>query len=244
MHKSVYVGTSGWNYDHWDGRFYPEDIPKKRWFEFYSQEFSTVEVNYSYYRWPKEKTIRNWHDRAPTGFKFTMKAPRLITHVKRLKEVESYVKDFYALTSLLKEKSGCHLFQLPPSFQRTEENLHRLKTFLDSLDKRRDNAVEFRHTSWWDQDIYDLMTEQKVSFCTVSGLDMPDDTVVTDTTAYFRFHGKRYSTRYSEDDMKEYAKRIAELEADKVYCYFNNDANAYAIANARELSSEGERLLD
>jgi len=114
MKTEYLVGTSGWNYDHWKGRFYPEDLSKKGWFDFYAKAFNTVEVNYSFYRWPSEKTMTGWYERAPEDFKFTLKAPRTITHVKKIVNVEKWVKDFYGLTALLKEKAGCHLFQLPP----------------------------------------------------------------------------------------------------------------------------------
>jgi uncharacterized protein YecE (DUF72 family) len=235
--KSYMIGTSGWNYSHWKGKFYPPGLQSRMWLEFYAKEFDTVEVNYSFYRWPSEATMKGWYKRAPEGFKFTMKAPRLITHLKRLVDVESQVSDFYGLGDLLKEKLGCHLFQLPPSFKRTEENVETLKKFLKILDRKKDNAVEFRHKSWWSEDIYGLLKSHGAAFCTVSGLGMPEDIVTGARTAYLRFHGESYSTRYPESEMKKYARIIRGLDVERTYCYFNNDTNAYAIMNARELKS-------
>ncbi|MFO8016429.1 MAG: DUF72 domain-containing protein [Candidatus Woesearchaeota archaeon] len=232
------IGTSGWNYQHWKKRFYPEDIPKKDWFSHYARNFNTVEVNYSFYRWPSEKTMRKWHDDAPHDFSFTMKAPRTITHIRKLKNVERQVKDFYKLTSLLKDKCGCHLFQLPPSMSFERDNLARLKDLLEALDGRKDNAIEFRHKSWWDPEVYGLLKQYNAAFCIVSGLGMPKDLEATADTAYFRFHGEGYSTRYSAHEIKEYAERMEKLKCRKIYAYFNNDYNAYAVKNAQELRKE------
>lgn len=229
------IGTSGWAYDHWKDKFYPEGVPKRRWLEFYAGEFATVEINYSFYRWPSEKTLAAWCERTPAGFRFTLKAPRTITHLKKLRDVARLVRDFYRLTDKLKEKAGCHLFQLPPSFRRDDDNVALLKKVLASLPRGRDNAVEFRHESWWHDEAYELLRTYGVAFCTVSGLGMPAEVVATADAAYFRFHGERYATRYPLREMESYAAAIAALPGRRVYAYFNNDAEAYAVANAREL---------
>ncbi len=240
MTKEYLIGTSGWNYDHWKGRFYPEGLAKKDWLGHYAEHFNTVEVNYSFYRWPSEKTMKKWFEEAPDDFRFTMKAPRLITHIKRLNNIESKISDFYELTGLLKGKKGCHLFQLPPSFKLDDENLHRVSGLARALDGRKDNAVEFRDKSWWDERVYDLLKRRSVSFCSVSGLEMPGETVLTGDTAYFRFHGVRYSTKYSDRELEEYAGRMKGLKCSRVYAYFNNDARGYAVENALKL----KELLD
>lgn len=233
--KKIFIGTSGWNYPHWKGSFYPSDVPQKRWFEHYCRNFKTVEINYSFYQWPKEDTLKKWFDESPDGFKFTMKAPRTITHVKKLIDSPEYVNRFYSLTKILKTKMGCHLFQLPPSFNKTEHNLEKLKTFLEALDSRKDNAVEFRHKDWWSKAVFDLFKENKISFCIVAGLGMPDDIIYTYKTSYFRFHGDNYSSDYSGAAIKKYAEKISDFKGIKVYVYFNNDINAYAPRNALQL---------
>ncbi len=235
MGKRYYIGTSGWNYKHWKKYFYPEDIRIKDWFGYYCKYFNTVEINYSFYRWPKEETIRKWYDRAPAGFKYTIKAPRTISHTKRFKEPAEYLHRFYSLTSNLRSKTGCHLFQAPPNFEYNEKNLERIINFLDNMDHRRKNIVEFRHRSWWNERIYRIFEDQNVVFCTVAGLSMPEDVVVTSDVAYFRFHGDDYSTLYTEDEIEAYAQKMEDISSRFIYAYFNNDYNAYASRNAQTL---------
>lgn len=233
--KKYLIGTSGWNYDDWQGKFYPKNLPKTKWLDFYSRTFNTVEVNYSFYHWPNEKTMKKWYQEAPETFKFTLKSPRTITHVRKLKNITQKVKNFYKLTSLLKEKTGCHLYQLPPSFKLNQNNFKKLKNFLKILNKNKDNAIEFRHETWWTDSVYELLKKHKTSFCIVSGLEMPKDIVITSNTAYFRFHGINYSSNYPASTLKKYSKIMKKLKCKKIYAYLNNDTNAYAVKNALTL---------
>jgi uncharacterized protein YecE (DUF72 family) len=235
MAKKFFVGTSGYDYEHWKGRFYPDDLPETAWFNHYADAFDTVEINYSFYQWPKKETLENWREQAPTGFKYSIKAPRTFTHVRRLKNVSGKISDLYELTDLFGRKKGCPLFQLPPSFTLNDTNLTRLQTFVEALDGRRDSAIEFRDASWWVKEVYELLDENHVGFCTVSGFDMPRDLVQTGRIAYLRFHGEHYDTSYSESQLKAWANRIKNLSCSKVYAYFNNDANAFAVKNAKKL---------
>ncbi|MGM5487626.1 MAG: DUF72 domain-containing protein [Nanobdellota archaeon] len=221
------VGTSGWNYPHWKGCFYPEDIPKKNWFDYYAQHFDTVEINNTFYRWPTPEMLKRWHDGSPKGFRFTLKAPRTITHIKRLKDAPSYLQDFYRITKNLGKKMGCHLFQLPPNFQKNETNIERLKAFLGALDKRKDNAVEFRNEDWFHADIFALFRKYNVSLCVTPEHDI----AFTGKLAYLRFHGEE---RYSSETIHYFAQRMRDCHG-KAYCYFNNDHKAYAALNAKEL---------
>lgn len=240
--KKYFIGTSGWNYEHWIRRFYPKKLQQKKWLEFYSQHFNTVEINMTFYRWPKESFFKSWYKRTPKDFKFTLKATRLITHIKKLKNVKKLVKDFYKLTSLLKEKLACILWQLPPSFKPNEKNIKKLENFLKLLNKKYKNVIEFRNERWWQPEIYKLLKKYKVCFCIVSGIEMPKDIIVTANFAYFRFHGDNYSSCYTEKQMQDYAKKMKKLanrkskdKIKKIYAYFNNDSNAYAIKNAKQL---------
>jgi uncharacterized protein YecE (DUF72 family) len=228
------IGTSGWNYPHWKEEFYPKDLSSKGWLEFYSKKFDTVEVNNTFYRWPEAKTLRNWYYLVPDKFIFTIKAPRTITHIRRLIGVGDHLKTFYELTDNLKEKLGCLLFQLPPSFMYNQENFSRVENFLKQLDMAKYNVIEFRHKTWWRDEVYQLFKKHKVIFCTVSGLGMPEELVVTHRVVYLRFHGARYSSRYSSKNLLGYAKQIRELKK-SVFAYFDNDARAYAVDNAQEL---------
>lgn len=243
MIKKYLIGTSGWNYPHWTGKFYPKNISKKDWFDFYSKNFNTVEVNYSFYRWPSKKTMEKWYKEAPRNFKFTLKAPRTITHIKKLKNTERQIADFYKLSSLLKEKLGALLFQLPPSMKFNDNNFKKFEKFLKSLNKNKDNVIEFRHKSWWNKEVYHLLKKNKITFCIVSGLGMPEEIISTNDIAYFRFHGRNYSTLYPKNAIKKYANIMKNLRCKKIYAYFNNDANAYSIKNARELKGEVGGIL-
>jgi len=215
MPKKYFIGTSGFIYEHWKGRFYPKKLLQKDWFGFYNKNFNTVEINYSFYRWPSEKTIKNWHKRASSNFKFTLKAPRIITHVKKLKDPEKQIKKFYKITKELKENEGAHLFQLPPSFKNNEENFERVKKFLDLLDSKKENVIEFRDSSWWEKKTYELLRKNKITFCVVSGLKMPEEVVLTSNIAYFRFHGNNYSSLYSSSTLKRYSKIMKNLKVKK-----------------------------
>lgn len=235
MKKKYYIGTSGWNYGHWSSKFYPKGLAEKNWFDYYASQFDTVEINYSFYRWPTPKIVMRWHDAAPGNFIFTLKAPQLITHYKQLKDVQKLLRDFYRLGSLLKRKMGCYLFQLPPRFEHNEANEKKLKHFLKILDKQKCNVIEFRHPDWWQEDIYALFKKEKAIFATIAGLSAPKNIIVTHKIAYFRFHGNEYQGRYSTRNLKKYAEEMKGLKAERVYAYFNNDEKAYAAINAKEL---------
>jgi len=139
-----YIGTSGWHYDDWRGRFYPEKLPKAKWLEFYSQQFSTVELNNSFYRLPSEEAFNKWHDSSPAGFTFAVKVSRFITHIKRLKDCDEAVENFMSRAAGLKEKLGPLLYQLPPGLHRNDETL---ENFLKKLPQSLKHVIEFRHQS-------------------------------------------------------------------------------------------------
>lgn len=234
--KQYHIGTSGWNYKHWQEVFYPKEIPKDKWFDFYADHFNTVEINYSFYRWPSKEILEKWRERAPKNFYFTLKSPRIITHTKKFKDVEKQVEDFYDVTDILKNKMACHLFQAPPSFKYTDNNFEKLEKFFKSLNKRKQNVIEFRDPSWWRNETYDLLRKYNIIFCIVSGLGMPDTVVATNKDiAYFRFHGQEYGGNYSNETLLRYADIFRKLEAEKIYAYFNNDIGGFAPKNASEL---------
>ena len=180
----IFIGTSGWSYKHWKMVFYPEKLPQNRWLSFYAEHFGTVEINMTFYRTPSGKTVAGWLEKSPDDFSFTIKASRYITHVKRTDRIDESVEKLYSLMDQFGRKGRCILFQLPPSFGRDGENVKRIDTLLSMLDRRYDHAFEFRHTSWWTDEGYALL-RGRAAFCTVNGLGMPDDTVVTDRIAYF-----------------------------------------------------------
>ncbi len=232
-----YIGTSGWSYAHWIKRFYPANIKQSNWLNFYSKHFNSVEINMSFYRFPLPSMLSSWYKKTPKDFTFTLKANRLITHNKKLKNAGSLVKSFYSVASLLKEKLCCILFQLPPNLNKDAE---RLDKFIKTLPKKYDIVFEFRNESWFSPEIYDILKKNNAGLCIVSGLGLPKVLKATSDFSYFRFHGseRAYSSSYTEMQLKHWAKRIKHIQKNKatkikrIYAYFNNDDNAYAVKNA------------
>ena len=232
----IRIGTSGWHYPHWASRFYPADLPKNKWFEFYAQHFNTVEVNNTFYQLPKQQTFQNWYTQAPKDFIYVIKANRFITHIKRLKDPQDSLDRFFQAVSLLKQKLGPILFQLPPNFQK---DLNRLADFIAALPKTCQPVFEFRHQTWFSDDTYDLLNDLNAAFCTH---DMPGNQsprIITANMIYIRFHGptEKYEGNYSSPQLKNWTKWINEHSKNvhAIYAYFNNDYNACAIQNAKQL---------
>ncbi|MFQ5637817.1 MAG: DUF72 domain-containing protein [bacterium] len=233
-----FIGTSGWSYPHWRGIFYPEDQPKNRWFEYYAQQFSTVEVNATFYRFFKDDTFRNWRERAPEGFRYVLKAPRVITHRKYLQEVEQPIQQFWQSAQLLAGKFGVILLQLAPNMPYDPE---RLRTALLAFEEPSRIAVELRHPRWLTDEIHALLKETGAIFCAA---DSPDSDLVhwlPSKTAYIRLHGRKsmYAYNYSAHELREiaeFAQKTARLGAKTVYIFFNNDFQGYAPKNAATLS--------
>ena len=230
-----HVGCSGWYYWHWLGGFYPAELSRAEWFRYYSQQFDTVELNAPFYSWPTVATVRSWLKQAEgRQLIYTVKVCELITHVKRFTGTKTLVRDFGHIADLLGERMGCFLFQLPPSFHYTPARLRRI---VEQLDPARRNVVEFRHASWWNEKVFAAFREHRIIFCSCSGPRLPDQVVKTCDEIYVRFHGPQrwYRHDYTSEELAEWAKRIGESGARRVWAYFNNDRDCYAISNAREL---------
>ena len=231
----VYLGCSGWNYRHWKGKFYPEDIPQKKWLEHYATVFNTVEVNSTFYRMPRESTVASWEERTPSDFNFTLKGSRYVTQMKKLHEVEESVQNFENVASVLKNKLSCILWQLPPSLHRDDE---RLDNFCKVLKSSNTNVIEFRHESWFTDEVYHILEENNVSFCSISSPRFAEEMIVTGKVGYVRFHGKGkkwYDYKYSTEELKEWSEKIKASNAEEVYIYFNNDIGSNAVDNAQQL---------
>jgi len=240
----IRIATSGWHYDDWSSLFYPSELPKSKWFEYYSKHFDTVEINNTFYHLPKEQTFANWRKQAPKNFLFTVKANRYITHIKRLNEPQEPLERFFGRANLLQAHLGPVLYQLPPSFHK---DLDRLKVFLQALSsipvanlhKKQIAVFEFRHESWFSQDTYELLSEFNAAFCIHDLVSIPTPRVITGDVIYVRFHGPtgRYAGNYSKSALRSWAKWIKANIKDKkaIYAYFNNDIHAYAVNNAKTL---------
>jgi len=237
MTASVHIGCSGWVYKHWRGILYPEGLPQKRWFERYAEEFDTVEINASFYRVPLGSTFEGWRDKAPPGFRYAVKVNRFITHMKKLAGCAAEIDDFIALTRLLGDRLGPLLYQLPPSLHK---DLGRLEAFLKLLPSDLEQAVEFRHKSWYDDDVLALLDRHGFGFVAHDMQGLRSPRWACGRTAYVRLHGTgRYVGRYSDETLLEWTDWIAAQarEGRSVWCYFNNDIHGDAIHDARTLKS-------
>ena len=229
------IGCSGWFYWHWRGDFYPAEMPTKDWFSHYSKNFRTVELNAPFYSWPTLANVAGWQRQAGRRkFIYTIKACELITHVKRFTGTKTLVQDFGYIADLLGSRMGCFLYQLPPSFRYTPA---RLKNIVVQLDPARRNVVEFRHASWWNDQVYNAFRQAGIIFCSCSGPKLPDDLIRTADDIYVRFHGKKqwYRHDYSRVELEEWAQKICDSGARHVWAYFNNDRDGHAIRNAKSL---------
>ena len=230
---ALFIGTSGFYYSQWIGKFYPNNIPKTEWLTFYARKFSSLEINSSFYRLPKEKTLKAWYEKTPSYFKFSLKASKYITHTKKLRNVKEDVESFVKLSSLLKEKLGVLLFQLPGSLR---YNPLLLENFLSVLPKNYKYSIEFRDLSWFRKETYNILKKYKVSLCNISSPKIDNIFEVTTPFIYIRFHGiKRwYNYNYRQEDLVNWVKFVKNelLKGKDVYVYFNNDASGYAIENA------------
>lgn len=229
----LYVGTSGWYYDDWKNVFYPSDIKKSDWLNYYSSVFNTVEVNASFYRLPFKNMVKGWKNKTPDDFIFTFKGSRLITHNKKLKNVNDYLDKFFERIKF-SEKVGVVLWQLPPSLKK---DIDRLEQFFDNLNNEFRHCIEFRHKSWFNQDVYDVLKKHNIAYCIISAPSLPSTIQVTTNFAYIRFHGVNewYKYDYSKNELNGWAAKIKQMNVDDVYIYFNNDFNAFAPKNAKSL---------
>jgi uncharacterized protein YecE (DUF72 family) len=235
------TGCSGFYNRHWKSIFYPEGIPQSKWFHHYCEHLPTLELNTTFYKFPTSERLQQWYKNSPDDFLISVKAPRLITHFKKLKDCERLFHDFYtACEAGLKHKLAFTLFQLPPGIPYSEETL---QLITGSLNPSFRNVVEFRHESWWNATAYDALAEKNIVFCTASHPKLPEAVIANTSTAYVRLHGVPVMF-YSGYDDPYLLKLHASLKRKKVkeaFVYFNNTAGNEGILNAlkfQELNSK------
>ncbi|MBA7618644.1 hypothetical protein ES703_25974 [subsurface metagenome] len=243
MSLPYYIGTSGWHYEHWRNRFYPEQLTKAKWLEFYATHFATVELNNSFYHLPSETAFANWRDSSPANFIFAVKVSRFITHIKRLKNTEEAVDKFITRAKILDQKLGPLLYQLPPNMHRNDDLL---ESFLSTLPQGMKHVFEFRHQSWLEEKVFDILHKYNMGLCVFNMPSISCPLVATADFAYVRFHGSTglYFSCYSDEELADWAKRLADLASNlkALYIYFNNDAEAFAVRNALTLGNYLQRL--
>ncbi|MGE5218168.1 MAG: DUF72 domain-containing protein [Chloroflexota bacterium] len=227
------VGTSGYQYDHWKGLFYPENLPKKDWFTYYAKYFDTVEINNTFYGLPSAKTFDAWRQQAPPGFCYVLKFSRYGSHVKRLKEPSSTIETFLQAARRLRKFLGPILVQLPPNWN---VNTDRLRAFLKAAPRSLRWAFEFRDPTWLCDEVFAILQRHNAALC-IHDLIEDHPLRITADWVYLRFHGDHYSGSYTSSALKAQARWIKpQLDAGKdVFAYFNNDAEGYAVDNAMQL---------
>ena len=226
----IVVGTSGYNYPEWKGTFYPEKISAKKMLPYYAERFTTVEVNYTFYRLPSEKTVDDWAAATPEGFTFTLKASRRITHDARLKDCEELLSVFCERARRLGPKLGVLLFQLPPWLRK---DLALLEAFLDLLPSDLRATFEFRHKSWLSDDVFQRLRDSNAALCIKDDEKFTTPLVATAGYGYFRLRDEGYT----DDDLHRWADTIAEYGSglDDVFVYFKHEDKGVGPAFARKL---------
>ncbi len=240
MPSEVFIGCSGFHYKEWKNVFYPEGLPQTKWLQFYCQQFNTLEINASFYKFPTVKSMQKWYDVSPGEFKFSVKAPRLITHYKRFADCENQLKDFYAVCAEgLRHKLGCILFQLHPQIKYTDEFL---SIITNSVNPSFRNVLEFREASWWNETVFKTLESHNIMFCGISYPKLPDALIVNAPEIYYRFHGVPvlYKSSYDEEFLKEKTTQVERAQPNKAWIYFNNTWGISAIENAESL----QKLFD
>ncbi len=233
----LHVGCSGFSYKDWKKTFYPEDLPGRRWLAYYSGVFPTVELNVTFYRLPAIETFAKWYNETPADFVFALKGSRLITHLKRLRDVEGLVDEFFARALSLREKLSVVLWQFPSSYTFDRDVFGR---FLSILDKHPAwNAFEFRSLTWINEDVADMLRSHGAAFCIADWPEFIAGLPVTGGFVYIRRHGEKgsYASSYSRLSLEKDARTVRRYLDDglDVFIYFNNDANGYAPSNAKKL---------
>jgi uncharacterized protein YecE (DUF72 family) len=231
-----YSGTSGYSYKAWQGKFYPAKIPPKEMLQFYAQRLPAVEINNTFYHMPTETVLTSWGGEVPDAFVFALKAPRIITHLKRLKNVDDEAGYLFKTLSILDHKLGPVLFQFPPSFH---ANRPLLEDFLDLIPEGVAIAFEFRHPSWLDTEILDLLRARNLSLCLADTDENPTQEIITTATwGYLRLR----RTNYTEADLSQWLAKIKAQPWEKVFVFFKHEEEAIGPETAlrfRELSESG-----
>ncbi len=238
----LYIGCSSYATASWKTLFYPEGLPRKEWFEYYSQHFNTYEFNGTFYKFPTVQNLLSWHDRVSDNFKFSIKVPRLITHIKRLEGCKKEIDEFYRISEEgFKNKLACVLWQLPPSFSFSED---KLQSVIKAVNPNFKNVVEFRHESWWRKYAISTLKENNIIFCNVNYPQLPTTIQQTAPTGYIRMHGnpRLFYSEYTKEDVETLYQEISKVGFKEIYIYFNNTASTAAIINALQLKTSSGQL--
>ena len=226
----IWVGTSGYNYPEWKGSFYPADLSAAKMLPYYAARFPTVEINYTFYRMPSEKLLAGWTAQVPKVFRFTLKAPRRITHDARLLNCQDLTETFCRVAGTLGDQLGALLFQLPPALKK---DLARLDAFLETLPPKAPAAFEFRHASWFDDEVFARLRQRGKALCVADSEKLETPLEITAGFGYFRLRDEGYQPA----DIEEWARKIAPLRerCKDIYVYFKHEEQGIGPEFARQL---------
>ena len=214
---NLYVGTSGYSYKEWKGSFYPDKLPAKQMLKYYGEHFRTVEINYTFKRLPTAAVLKTWTDAVPADFRFALKAPEWITHRKRLKDAGDMLANFLEVADKLKRRLGPLLFQLPPNFKK---NAPRLQTVLELLPAKRRAAFEFRHASWFDDEVFQLLRDHNVALC-IADADDDLEVPLVGTADWGCLRLRRPD--YDDAALKKWWKQIRKHDWSDAYVFFKHE---------------------
>lgn len=228
--QRFWVGTSGYNYAEWKGSFYPEKFSSQKMLPYYAARLPTVEINYTFYRLPTERLLRGWAEATPEAFRFTLKAPRRITHDARLQRCEAITATFCETAGCLGPRLAALLFQLPPSFKK---DVAVLESFLETLPVGARAAFEFRHASWFDDEVMTSLRQHRQALCVADSERLKTPVVTTAPHAYFRLRDEGYQP----SDIAQWADVIrgSTEECEQVFVYFKHEESGIGPAFARML---------
>lgn len=245
MAQQYFIGTSGWVYPEWKNAFYPQDVAQRNWLAYYAQQFSTVEINSTFYHLPKSETVKAWYQQTPKNFTFATKLSRFITHLKHLQcdeDLLQALEHYFVAIKELREKLAVILVQLPANLHRDDE---RLKIFIDALQNKAKLhqvparfAIEFRHDSWFCEPVFTVLKQHNIaSVINSAPQSMAASTEVTADFLYARFHGAKrlYQSEYSEAELRAWLETMRQSGAKRVFAYFNNTMELHALKNAKQL---------
>jgi len=237
QNERIFIGTSGWHYDHWKGPFYPRNISTEAMLDFYVRHLATVEINNSFYQLPKPETLQSWRDSTPENFVFAFKASRYITHMKKLNDPSESLQKMFDAADALRPKLGPILFQLPPNWG---VNHGRLESFVEALPEGYRYSFEFRDPSWFDDRVYAILQARGAAFCQYHLEGRMSPKKVTAEFVYIRLHGpsdEAYQGEYDGRALAGWAGALAawQRQGKTVFCYFDNDQAGYAAKNAMQL---------
>ena len=230
MSVRTWIGTSGYSYSEWKGSFYPEKMPAKEMLGYYASKFPTVEINNTFYRMPKEDVLQSWAVRVPERFSFALKAPQRITHIQRLKDCRDLLRRFLAVASVLGPRLGPLLFQLPPNFKKDVPQLAR---FFDDLPERRRIAFEFRHASWFDDQVFEALRKEGAALCVADTGEEPVAPLVATTDwGYLRLRREDFAPK----DLREWARRIREQPWSEAWVFLKHEEEGRGPKLAAQLT--------